>query len=186
MNLCIFRKLTLAFIFMIGYTPLTQATSSCLGGVSSGFKLSGSVTHPKTFTPTSLSQYRTSQMTVSYFSGSAGLVTKTYIGVPLYDLINEAGVVIDPTHKNDILRKYLVINATDCYQVIVALAEIQPSFGGQQALVAFETVDETGAEVPLDDTEGAIKLVMPGDKAGGRNVFHLNSIVVRSALSNKD
>jgi len=176
-----FRQLTLIFIFIIGYAPLSQAASSCLGGVSSGFKLSGAVTHPKSFTPTSLGQYQTSKMTVTYFSGSAGLVTKTFIGVPLYDLISEAGVITDSTRKNDMLRKYLVINATDCYQVIVAVAEIQPSFGGQQAMVAFETVDETGAVVPLDDTEGAVKLVMPGDKAGGRNVFHLSSIVVRSA-----
>jgi len=79
------------------------------------------------------------------------------------------------------LRKYLVINATDCYQVIVAVAEILPSFGGQQAMVAFGAVDETGAILPLDDTEGAVRLVIPGDKAGGRYVSNVSNIVVRSA-----
>ncbi|MDO9106872.1 MAG: hypothetical protein Q7U57_18170 [Methylovulum sp.] len=178
-----FRQLAVIFIFLIGYTPFSQAAPSCLGGVSSGFKLGGAVTHPKSFTPASLGQYQASKMTVTYFSDSAGLVTKTFIGVPLYDLISEAAVSTDSTRKNDMLRKYLVINATDCYQVIVALAEILPATGGQQAMVAFATVDESGAILPLDDSEGSVKLVMPGDKTGGRDVFHLSSIVVRSAPS---
>lgn len=181
MNVFNFRQWALIFILMTGYASLGQAASSCLGGASTGFKLNGSVNHPKSFTPTTLSQYQSAKMTVSYFSGSAGLVTKTFIGVPLYDLIVEAGVITDSTRKNDMLRKYLVINATDCYQVIVAVAEILPSFGGQQAMVAFGVVDETGAILPLDDTEGAVRLVIPGDKAGGRYVSNVSNIVVRSA-----
>jgi hypothetical protein len=179
MNFFNFRQLALISILL--YAPLSQAASSCLGGASTGFKLAGAVTTPKSFTPDSLAHYQTSKMTVTYFSGSAGLVTKTFVGVPLYDLVTEAAVITDSTRKNDLLRKYLVINATDCYQVIVALAEILPATGGQQAMVAFATVDATGAIVPLDATEGAVKLVMPGDKTGGRDVFHLSSIIVRSA-----
>jgi hypothetical protein len=176
-----FYQLALVFTLAVSYIPPSQAVASCLGGASTGFRLSGSVTNPKSFTPAKLKLYKTSKMTVSYFTGNAGLVTKTFIGVPLYDLITEAAVITDSTRKNDMLRKYLVATATDCYQVIVALAEILPSTVGEQAMVAFATVDATGAEVPLDDTEGRVKLVMPNDKAGGRDVFHLNSIVVRSA-----
>jgi hypothetical protein len=176
-----FHLLVLLFTLAISYASLTQAADSCLGGASTGFKLGGAVTTPKFFTPAKLKLYQTSKMTVTYFTGNAGLVTKTFVGVPLYDLINEAAVITDSTRKNDMLRKYLVATATDCYQVIVALAEILPSTVGEQAMVAFATVDATGAEIPLDDTEGSVKLVMPNDKAGGRYVFHLNSIVVRSA-----
>jgi DMSO/TMAO reductase YedYZ molybdopterin-dependent catalytic subunit len=174
-------KLTLILTFIIGYASSGYAADSCLGGASTGFKLGGAVTNPKSFTPESLSKYPTSKMTVSYFSGSSGLVTKTFIGVPLYDLLTEAAIITESTRKNDMLRKYLVANATDCYQVLVAVAEIMPNFGGEQAMVAFASVDSTGTVLPLDDTEGAVKLVMPGDKAGGRQVFHLNRITVRSA-----
>lgn len=178
------KKITHLFavsLFVFGNVTVSQAADSCLGGVSTGFKLSGAVTKSKSFTPTDLAKYQTSKMTVTYFSGKDGLVTKTFIGVPLLDLINEAVVKVDSTHKNDILRKYLVATSTDCYQTVISMAEIQPNFGGQQAMVAFETVDATGAVAPLDDTEGEVKLIMPDDKAGGRNMFHLNSIVVRSA-----
>jgi len=171
----------LTFLFLMVHASLSQAAPSCLGGASSGVRLAGAVNTPKTFTPETLSGYPTSKMTVSYFSGASGLVTKTFIGVPLYDLITEAGVITDSARKNDMLRKYLQISATDCYETLVAVAEILPSFGGQQAMVAFATVDAAGAVTPLDETEGAVKLVMPGDKAGGRNVFHLNKITVRSA-----
>ena len=174
-------KSMLALLLAMSLGTVAHADTSCLGGPSTKFRLSGAVTTPKTFTPAILAGYRTSTATVSYFSGASGLVTKTFVGVPLYDVINEAGVITDATRKNDLLRKYLAINATDCYQVIVALAEIQPSFGGQQAMVAYAMVDAAGVVQPLDETESALRLVMPGDKAGGRNVFHLNGIVVRSA-----
>jgi len=177
----IFQQVVLVLILTLGFSPLGLAVPTCLGGPSTGFKLGGAVNNPKSFTPAILAEYKTSKMTVTYFSGAAGLVTKTFIGVPLYDLVTEAVVKTDSTRKNDILRKYLVANATDCYQAVVAVAEILPSFGGEQAMVAFATVDATGTIVPLDDTEGAVKLVMPGDKAGGRHIFHLNSILVRSA-----
>ena len=166
----------LVFMPFYGY-----AASSCLGGPSTALNLTGAIANPKSLTYAALSKYTPSKMTVSYFSGSSGLVTKTFVGVPLYDLITEASVNTDSTRKNDLLRKYLVMNATDCYQVIVALAEILPGTGGQQAMVAYATVDAAGITTPLDDTEGAFRLVMPGDKTGGRDIFHLKSIMVRSA-----
>lgn len=174
-------RLGFALLLTAGHAAQAHAAPACLGGASTGFTLNGLVKTPKRFTPRTLATHASSKATVSYFSGASGLVTKTFVGVALYDLVKEAVVITDATRKNDLLRKYLVVNATDCYQVVVALAEIQPSFGGQQAMVAYATVDETGAVVPLDETEGAVKLVMPGDKAGGRNVFHLNAITVRSA-----
>lgn len=172
-----FTQLSAVLCLCAGSVSMSYAADSCLGGASTGLRLSGAVNKSKSFTPASLSTYQTSKITMTYFSGKDGLVTKTLIGVPLLDLLNEAVVKTDSTRKNDILRKYLAVTATDCYQVVIALAEIQPNFGGEQAMVAFETVDETGEIVPLDD----MRLVMPSDKAGGRNVSNMNSIVVRSA-----
>jgi len=133
------------------------------------------VKNRKKFTLESLQQYTPSKMVVSFFSGSQGLVTKTYLGVLLSDLLNEAEVILDPSHKNDSLRKYLEITATDCYQVIVALVELLPNFGGQQVLIAYADGDGN----PLTD-EGMARLVVPGDKAGGRFIMNIVSIVVRS------
>ncbi|HUL12551.1 MAG TPA: molybdopterin-dependent oxidoreductase [Methylococcaceae bacterium] len=141
------------------------------------FRLGGAVNSPKTFDYTALKQYAPSKANVAYYSGSAGLVTTSYVGVLLYDLLSKAGVITDPDIKNDLNRKYVVITATDCYQTIVSYAEIDPGFGGQPVLVAYENADGT----PLGSSEGMARLVVPGDKKGGRYVSNVKSITVRSA-----
>ncbi len=85
------------------------ADASCPGGYSNQFRLNGHVKNPDRFRLIDM-QYRPSaHITVSYFSGSQGLVT-------------DAVVVTDSGRKNDILRKYAVVKATDCYEVIVSVA----------------------------------------------------------------
>jgi hypothetical protein len=158
-------------------TAARAGEPACPGGYSNQFRLNGQVQNPDRFRFIDL-QYRPSaQQIVSYFSGASGLVTKTYIGVPLIDLLNDAVIITDPSRKNDILRKYVVVRATDCYEAIVAVAELLSTFGHQQVLVAFETGDGQ----PLDATEGMARLIVPGDKAGGRFVSNITTITVRSA-----
>ena len=91
--------------------------------------------------------------------------------------MNDAVIVTDPTHRNDLLRKYVHVKATDCYEVIVSVAELLSNFGHQQVLVAFETGDGQ----PLDATEGMARLIVPGDKAGERFVSNVTTITVRTA-----
>ena len=169
---------TLVLAICLFATAARAGEPFCPGGYSNQFRLNGQVQNPDRFRFIDL-QYRPSaQLIVSYFSGASGLVTKTYIGVPLIDLLNDAMIITDNTaHKNDILRKYVVVRATDCYEVIVAVAELLSTFGHQQVLVAFETGDGQ----PLDATEGMARLVVPGDKAGGRFVSNITTITVRSA-----
>ena len=158
-------------------TNALAADASCPGGFSDQFRLNGQVQNPARFRLADL-QYRPSvHLTVSYFSGNQGLVTKTYEGVPLIDLLNDAVIVTDPTHRNDLLRKYVHVKATDCYEIIVSVAELLSNFGHQQVLVAFETGDGQ----PLDATEGMARLIVPGDKAGGRFVSNITTITVRTA-----
>jgi hypothetical protein len=75
-----------------------RADASCPGGFSDQFHLNGQVQNPARFRLADL-QYRPSvHLTVSYFSGNQGLVTKTYEGVALIDLLNDPVIVTDPTH----------------------------------------------------------------------------------------
>jgi hypothetical protein len=60
--------------------------------------------------------------------------------------------------------------------VTLALAELLPSVGGQQMMIAF--ADGNGQ--PLGADEGMARLVVPGDKAGGRFVSNITRIVLRS------
>ena len=168
----------LALAICLFTTAARADEPACPGGYSNQFRLNGQVQNPGRFRLIDLQSRPSSRVTVSYFSGSSGFVTKSYIGIPLIDLLNDAVIITDNTaHRNDILRKYVAVRATDCYEVIVAVAELLSNFGHQQVLVGFETGDGQ----PLDATEGMARLVVPGDKAGGRFVSSITTITVRSA-----
>ena len=159
-------------------TAAQAGEPSCPGGYSNQFRLNGQVQNPQRFRLIDL-QYRPSSIvTVSYFSGSSGFVTKSYIGVPLINLLNDAVIITDnAAHRNDILRKYVVVRGTDCYEVIIAVADLLSNFGHQEVLIAFETGDGQ----PLDDSEGFARLIVVNDKQGGRLVSNITTITVRSA-----
>ena len=168
----------LAVVVSLISTAAQAGEPSCPGGYSNQFRLNGQVQNSARFRLVDL-QYRPSSIvTVSYFSGSSGFVTKTYIGVPLINLLNDAVIITDNTaHRNDILRKYVVVRGTDCYEVIIAVADLLSNFGHQQVLVAFETGDGQ----PLDASEGMARLIIVNDKQGGRLVSNVDLITVRSA-----
>lgn len=165
-------------VLVVSYVdvPTADAASGgCPGGYAESFRLAGQVTTPRTFTLADLQARTTAKLNVAFYSGQSGMVSESFIGVPLYNLLTEAGIVVDSGQKNDILRKAIVVTASDCYQVTLALAEILPTFGGQQVIVAFATGDGT----PLGQDEGMARLVVPGDKAGGRYVSNITKILVR-------
>jgi DMSO/TMAO reductase YedYZ molybdopterin-dependent catalytic subunit len=157
---------------------------SCKGGSPTSVKLDGVVKNKAVYTLESLQRFRLdpakdytpTTVTVTYNS-SQGKVTATYTGIPLIDLLTVAKVKVKTTQKNDILRKYVVAHASDCYEAVVALGEILPNYEAKKVLVAY--ADGNGQPLPASD--GVARLVMPGDTAGGRNVFHLSKLTVRSA-----
>jgi Sulfite oxidase and related enzymes len=150
--------------------------TNCNGGYAPRITISGDVTSERVYTLADLQAMASSLANVAYYSGRSGMQSYSFIGVPLLDLLQASGIVTDPVQKNDILRKYLVISASDCYQAVIAVADLLPTFGGQQVIVAY--ADGTGTPLPAD--EGMARLVVPGDKSGGRYVSNVVRIVVRS------
>lgn len=89
-----------------------------------------------------------------------------------------AGPQFDRERRNDMLRWYVTVAATDAYEAVVAWGEIDPGFEGKRVLVAFE---EDGRL--LGEEDGMARLVVPGDQRGGRYVSNIVSIAVRSAAA---
>src|SRR5262249_39259306 len=88
----------------------------------------------------------------------------SFQGVLLWDLLNKAGIKSDPNRDGQF--QYVEVTGTDCYQVVLALGEINPGFGGEQVLVAD---GENGA--PLGCDTGLARLMGPGKKLGGGDLF---------------
>jgi len=167
------RAVTLAlFLISAGTLPLQAA---CPGGVSSHFTVSGEVTKRAVFDLNDLEQFPPAQQNVTYFAAGS-VVTEVFTGVLLWDLLNNPpvnGIVTNPTIKNDILHKVVIVTGTDCYQSVFGAGEFDPFFGGSQIMVEYATGGQSlgGA--------GFARIVVPGDKAGGRFVSNIASIEVR-------
>ncbi|MDF5738474.1 MULTISPECIES: hypothetical protein [unclassified Nostoc] len=176
--------------------PSLSDKNKCPGGFSPSFRLGGEVNNPTTYSLQNLRSLRdtlkkqnpalVTEITVSFQTGS-GPQTETYYGVPLWELINnpKAGGGLKPGNsglnpKNSLLRQYVLAEATDCYGAVVAIGEIQPNFEAKTVLIAYAKKGSDGKLVPLID-EGFARLVVPGDKAGGRYVSNVRNILILSA-----
>jgi hypothetical protein len=152
-----------------GALPVSTA---CQGGYSSRFVISGEVQDSKTYDEESLGELPHSIENVTFLTGK-GPQSGSFQGVLLWDLLNKAGIKNDPTRDGEF--QYVEVSSTDCYQVVLALGEINPGFGGEQVVVAD---GENGA--PLGSDTGFARLIVPGDKFGGRDAFWIKSIKVLS------
>ena len=112
-------------------------------------------------------------VTVTFMSGS-GVEHHVYVGPRLVDVLTQAAPRFDPSIKNDKLRHYISVSATDGYRALVAYGEIDPSFENKDVLLA---TSEDGH--PLD-ADGP-RLVVPGDISGGRYVSNVNRVFLQKS-----
>jgi hypothetical protein len=86
-------------------------------------------------------------------------------------LLEEAGGIDDPA-KGAELHHTITTTGRDGYVVVISTGEIAPDFGGKSAMVAYERDGQQ-----LSDT--GLRIVMPGDKHGGRYVRDVAEIEVK-------
>jgi DMSO/TMAO reductase YedYZ molybdopterin-dependent catalytic subunit len=130
--------------------------------------IAGDVAKPLTLTKADLAKMPRTSATFN----EEGAETN-YEGVLLYDILKQAGAPLDKQLMGKALATYLLAEARDGYQVVYALADIDPSFGANKILVA-DTVNGK----PLFDYQGPFRLVVPGDKKGARSIRMLEKISV--------
>lgn len=158
----------------IASSPLQAA---CPGGVSTSFTVTGEVTNRAVFDLNALQQFVPAQENVTYFAAGS-VITESFTGALLWDLLNNApvnGIVTNPNIKNDILHKVVIVTGTDCYQSVFGAGEFDPFFGDNQIMVAYATGGQSLGN------NGFARIVVPGDKAGGRFVSNIANIEVRDA-----
>jgi molybdate transport system substrate-binding protein len=142
----------------------------------SSVTVDGQVLNPITLTVESLStDYASQTIDVTYMSGEESVST-SFTGVRLWDILSSAQPNFNADVRNDKLSTFIVVTASDGYQAVIAWGEIDPEFGNQPILVAFE---QEGA--PIADEQGPIRLIVPGDMRGGRYVSGIVNISLRDA-----
>jgi hypothetical protein len=107
-------------------------------------KISGEVTTPMSITEADLQKFKQTTVIRKDRDGK----DHTYSGVVLADILQKAGVTLGPELKGENLTKYLLVDASDGYQVVFALPELDKAYTDRTIILA-------------DQVDG--KLLAPGD-----------------------
>src|SRR6185503_5449615 len=91
----------------------------------------------------------------------------------LSDVLKKAGVPLGADLRGPALAGYVLASASDGYQVVFSLGELDPDMTDGQFLVA----DKANGK-PLFGEDGAFRLVVPKDKRGARSVRMLTKLEV--------
>ncbi len=146
-----------------GPAPAPQAPDSAL-------VIDGDARHELRLTAADLQSLPRVEQRVS-FEGEHGQTTATYAGVRLWTLLEQSGV-LEAAKPRDHVAKVLIVTGRDGYTAALALAELDPAFEGKPVLIAYAADGR-----PL--AGGGLRLVVPGDRRGGRSVRDVVRIAVR-------
>ena len=161
-------------LVLVGAILVTPLAAAPLGGPSSTLRVTGDVTKRTSFDLEALEALPVTKENVTYFTAGA-VVTQSFTGTLLWDLLQSVGIVVDPKVKNDILREVIIVTGSDGYEAACGAGEIVPTFGGAQIIVAYAVDGQ-----PLGK-DGFARIVAPDDKAGGRFVSNIVKIEVQEA-----
>jgi len=131
-------------------------------------KVEGAVTTPLSLTAEDLDKMPRATATLT-----ADGNTTTYEGVLLYDILAKAGWQFGRGMTGKGMASYLIVTAKDGYQVVFALAEIDPMFGGAKVIIA-----DKADSAALPATQQPFRVVAPGDKMHARSIYSLLKIEV--------
>src|SRR5262245_57129572 len=99
--------------------------------------------------------------------------TSSYEGVLVGEILKRAGVPLGGQLRGDAVATYVVASATDGYQVVFSIGELDPGLTGNDIIVA-DTVDGK----PLFEYQGPLRIVAPKDTRGARSVRMLTRLEV--------
>jgi len=99
-----------------------------------------------------------------------------YSGVPVIELLKQAGVTLGKELKGENLTKYMLVRASDGYEVIFSLAELDPAFTNRVIILA----DKKDGK-PLENGVGPFRLVVPDENRPARSVHEVSHLIIRFA-----
>jgi DMSO/TMAO reductase YedYZ molybdopterin-dependent catalytic subunit len=114
------------------------------------------------------------RMTVQ--AGAHGDAPSAWEGVALVEVLRAEGAPLGKALRGDALANYVRVTATDGYQVVFGLGELDAEMGAANVVL----VDRHEGK-PLDDKDGPVRLVVPGDKRPARWVRNVATIELLSA-----
>lgn len=139
---------------------------------TASIKISGEVTNPLTINVDELHKFDQTTVTRKDHDGHDHI----YTGVVLADILKKAGATLGPELKGKNLTKYLLITASDNYQVVFTLAELDKAFTDRKIILAGQVDGK-----PLPSGEGPFRIIVQDEKKAARCIREVITIQVLSA-----
>ncbi|QKZ14998.1 molybdopterin-dependent oxidoreductase [Spirosoma sp. KUDC1026] len=134
--------------------------------------ISGEVTKSLTLQPADLKAMPHTTVTAKDRDGKE----HSYAGIPLVDLLKQAGASTGGELRGENLAKYVIVTAADSYKALFSLPELDPEFTNRMILLA-DSVDG----MPLPAEAGPYRIIVPDEKKPTRWIRKVTSIDVRFA-----
>jgi DMSO/TMAO reductase YedYZ molybdopterin-dependent catalytic subunit len=161
-----FLRLSLLAAVWVGFV-LAQAPQPQGGPTTIAIK--GDIDKPLTLKAEDLAAMPREKVTIPDQDGTQ----VEYEGVLLREILKKAGAPLGNQLRGKNLAAYVLAKASDGYQVVFAMGEIDAAFGNEKVLI----VDKRDGK-PLFGYQGPFRLVCPDDKAGARSVRMLESLQI--------
>ena len=99
--------------------------------------------------------------------------TVVYEGVLVGEILKRAGAPVGGDLRGNAMATYVLASASDGYQVLFSLAELDPAFTGNDIIVA-DSIDGK----PLFAYQGPLRIVAPKDSRAARSIRMLQRLEV--------
>lgn len=153
---------------LIGSAQSGNAVKANAPSTASTLTVAGDVATPLSIAHAELKGLPRTRVEVKWDGQTIG-----YEGVLLGEILKRAGVPLGSELRGGALASYVVASATDGYQVVFSLAELDPAFTGNDVIVA-DTMDGK----PLASEQGPLRIVVPKDSRASRSVRMLECLDV--------
>jgi DMSO/TMAO reductase YedYZ molybdopterin-dependent catalytic subunit len=135
-------------------------------------KVGGEVPHPLTLTALEFAELPRQSVKAKDRDGKE----VDFEGVPLFEILQRAGLKLGQDLRGTALASYLLVQAADGYRAVFALPEIDPACTDRTILL----VDRRDG-MPLLAQEGPLRIVVPGEKRHSRWVRQVVALKIGHA-----
>jgi DMSO/TMAO reductase YedYZ molybdopterin-dependent catalytic subunit len=164
------HKFTIAALLLLLISPFLLKAQTPVKEAS--VKVSGEVTMPLDLNIAALQQFTQTEVKRKDKDGNEHI----YKGVLLADLLQKAGVTLGTDLHGKNLNKFVQVEASDGYQVVFALAELDKGFTDRLTILAMQMDGK-----PLTATEGPFHIIVQDEKKSARCVRMVTAIKVEFA-----
>ena len=132
----------------------------------------GEVAHPLKLTAADITAMKKTEVVAADRDGKE----HRYSGVPVYEILQQAGVTLGPQLRGENMSKYLLVKSGDGYEVLFSLPELDSTFANRVIILA-DKMDGN----PLPAGKGPFRIVVPGEKKPARWIWEVTTMTVRFA-----